>query len=65
MNDFFRILLRSAWEEAQSIPKRPWEWLTALALPALWCGLLMAVFAQGLALPWAWSTKTIPRPRAR
>ena len=50
MNDFFRILLRSALEEARSIPKRPWEWLTALALPALWCGLLMAVFAQGLAL---------------
>ena len=50
MNEFFRILFRSAWEEARSIPKRPWEWLTALALPALWCGLLMAVFAQGLVL---------------
>lgn len=48
MNDFFRILFRAAWDELRSIPKRPWEWLTALALPALWCALLMGVFAQGL-----------------
>lgn len=48
MNDFFRILFRAAREEIRTAPSRPWEWLSALLLPTIWCGLLTAVFVQGL-----------------
>ena len=48
MSGFFTRALGAAKREFNRLISTPWEWVTAIVLPFIWCVLLCGLFHQGL-----------------
>ena len=48
MSGFFTRALGAAKREFNRLVNTPWEWVTAIVLPLIWCVLLCGLFHQGL-----------------
>ena len=48
MSGFFTRALGAAKREFNRLISTPWEWVTAIVLPFVWCVLLCGLFHQGL-----------------